>query len=149
VPQPVTSDELLVDGHPVQASVVGNADGPHASVLRIPELETVISGDVIYNNIHMWRCGDPRRTPARDGSTLSTPSPRCGRPQSSPATRIQRLPTMTPGASSTSRGATSTDFNRAVEQSTGPMQIIDSMLSRYPDLGNPYTLWLSAQGQEK
>ena len=39
------------------------------------------------------------------------------------------------------------DLDRAVDKSGSAQKLIDSMLSRYPDFGNPYTLWLGGQSR--
>lgn len=54
VPQPLGSEALSVEEHPVHLIEVGGADGASATVVHIPELDTVCAGDAVYNNIHMW-----------------------------------------------------------------------------------------------
>ena len=36
------------------------------------------------------------------------------------------------------------DFEAALERSSAPAQLIDRMTATYPDLANPYTLWVAA-----
>ena len=36
------------------------------------------------------------------------------------------------------------DFESALERSSTPAQLIDRMTTTYPDLANPYTLWVAA-----
>jgi hypothetical protein len=36
------------------------------------------------------------------------------------------------------------DFEAALEGSSTPAQLIDQMTAAYPDLANPYTLWVAA-----
>jgi hypothetical protein len=36
------------------------------------------------------------------------------------------------------------DFEEALERSSAPAELIDRMTEAYPDLANPYTLWVAA-----
>jgi hypothetical protein len=36
------------------------------------------------------------------------------------------------------------DFEAALERSSAPGELIDRMTAAYPDLANPYTLWVAA-----
>jgi len=36
------------------------------------------------------------------------------------------------------------DFEAALERSSSPAELIDRMMSAYPNLANPYTLWVAA-----
>ena len=36
------------------------------------------------------------------------------------------------------------DFEAALERSSAPAELIDQMTASYPDLANPYTLWVAA-----
>ena len=39
------------------------------------------------------------------------------------------------------------DFDEAVTSSSGGEEVVSKMTAKYPDLGNPYTLWLAAYTQ--
>jgi len=36
------------------------------------------------------------------------------------------------------------DFEAALQRSSAPAELIDRMTAAYPDLANPYTLWVAA-----
>lgn len=125
---------------------VGGADGTPATVIYVAELDTVCSGDAVYNNIHMWLWNS---TPASRATWLST------------IDAIAALKPRTiiaghkdPGAPdddaerqlAQSRGYIE-DFDRAVESSTSASQLIDTMMNTYSNYGNPYTLFLSTHSQ--
>jgi hypothetical protein len=38
------------------------------------------------------------------------------------------------------------DFDEAVTQAATPQELIDKMMRLHGDLGNPYTLWVAADG---
>jgi hypothetical protein len=39
------------------------------------------------------------------------------------------------------------DFDEAFASSSGGEEVVSKMTAKYPDLGNPYTLWLAAYTQ--
>jgi len=49
-----------------------------------------------------------------------------------------------PAARSANAAATLADFEAALEYSSAPAELIDRMTAAYPDLANPYTLWVAA-----
>ncbi|MFF7205645.1 MBL fold metallo-hydrolase [Streptomyces sp. NPDC008141] len=69
IPTALTSDELEIDGHVVRPLVLGRSDGVINSVVHVPDLATVVSGDVAYNTIHMWLW---RSTPDTRNEWLAT-----------------------------------------------------------------------------
>src|SRR4029453_6489680 len=55
LPAALGRQEFELDGHALVFRTVGRADaGALATVVYVPELQTVCSGDVAYNDIHMW-----------------------------------------------------------------------------------------------
>jgi glyoxylase-like metal-dependent hydrolase (beta-lactamase superfamily II) len=50
----VPDNRLALEGHDLVIHDVGHSDTDHSSVLHVPDLELVVSGDVIYNGAHMW-----------------------------------------------------------------------------------------------
>jgi glyoxylase-like metal-dependent hydrolase (beta-lactamase superfamily II) len=53
VPEVLDSDEILVDGQVVNLIHVGQGDVEGSTVFHVPSAEAVVSGDVVYNNVHM------------------------------------------------------------------------------------------------
>ena len=68
-PQPIGSEAITIEEHPVRLIEVGGADGALATVVHIPDLDTVCAGDAVYNNIHMWLWNS---TPASRQTWLAT-----------------------------------------------------------------------------
>ena len=55
VPAPgQTRQEFDLEGHPLLFRTIGGADGALATIVHVPELRAICSGDIAYNNIHMW-----------------------------------------------------------------------------------------------
>lgn len=146
-PALTTSRDHDLEGHTLRLRTVGTADGGTlATVVHVPELRTVCSGDIVYNNIHMWLW---RSTPetrrawrasldavaALAPSTIITGHRDPDAPDDD-ATRVLDQ----------SRRYLE-DFEQVVAKSEGPREVIDEMLAKYPNHGNRYTLFLAASSQ--
>jgi glyoxylase-like metal-dependent hydrolase (beta-lactamase superfamily II) len=140
------SQEFDLEGHPVAFRTIGGADGALATIVHVPDLATVCSGDVAYNNIHLWlwrSTPDTRQTwlasldavAALQPSTIITGHKDPDAPDDD-ATRVLDQ----------SRRYIE-DFDRTVAGSGSPHEVIDTMLTRYPAHGNRYTLFVSALSQ--
>ncbi|MGW5112677.1 MBL fold metallo-hydrolase [Nocardia sp. NPDC004123] len=146
LPQPVESETLTVDDHPVRLVEVGGADGVLNTVVHIPELDTVCSGDAVYNNIHMWLWNS---TPDSRRTWLAT------------IDKIADLHPATIIAGHKDPGAPDDDaerqitqsrsyieaFDRAVAKLSSAPEVIDEMTGLFPGYGNPYTLFAAAYSQ--
>jgi glyoxylase-like metal-dependent hydrolase (beta-lactamase superfamily II) len=58
-PTPVTAvtvpgNRFTLEGHDLVIVEVGATDSDDTTVLRVPDLELVVAGDVIYNGVHMY-----------------------------------------------------------------------------------------------
>ena len=146
VPHPMTGDELSVGGYTIRAVDVGSSDVPSSSVIHIPELATVISGDVAYNGMHLWLAGSTAATRAGwlgaldrierlEPTSIITGHKDIAAPDDDAARILDR-----------SRQYLS-DFDEAAGAADTPTDLIASMLAHYPNLGNPYTLWVAAHDQ--
>jgi glyoxylase-like metal-dependent hydrolase (beta-lactamase superfamily II) len=146
VPKALGSDVITIEGHTLYALDVGQSDVPESSIVHIPELETVISGDVVYNDMHMWLSGSDHSSRLRWLDALD---------------QVERLhPSMiiaghkNPSARDDNAGRVLEasrqyieEFDQAVANSESDEGIVQTMLAKYPDYGNPYTLWVAAAGQ--
>jgi len=146
MPTLTSSQEFDLEGHPLLFRTIGGADGMLATIVHVPDMHAICSGDIVYNDIHMWL---RRSTPAsREAwlasldavaalkpSTIITGHKDPGAPDDS-ATRVLDQ----------SRRYIE-DFGQAVAKSgTGP-EVIDAMLAKYPAHGNRYTLFVAAFSQ--
>src|ERR1700749_2239188 len=147
-PSPVAPAALAGTTVPVGGSVatvipVGTTDTGHSSVVHVPGLSLVISGDVVYNQTHMWlrrSTPDSRASWARaldavaalQADTLIAGHRNPAAPDDDPRRQIGECRRYL------------ADFEAALERSSAPAQLIDQMTAAYPDLANPYTLWVAA-----
>jgi len=146
VPELAGFSEFDLDGHPILFRTIGGADGALATVAHVPDLRTICSGDIVYNNIHMWLWNstpDSRKTwlasldavAALHPSTIITGHKDPDAPDDD-ATRVLDQ----------SRRYLE-DFEQALATSGTPRELFEGMLARYPTYGNRYTLFLAASSQ--
>jgi glyoxylase-like metal-dependent hydrolase (beta-lactamase superfamily II) len=50
----VPGNRFTLEGHDLVIVEVGDTDSPDTTILRVPDLELVVAGDVIYNGVHMY-----------------------------------------------------------------------------------------------
>jgi len=147
VPALTSSQEFDLDGHPVLFRPIGRADaGMLTTIVHVPENRVICSGDIVYNNIHMWLRNSTPDTQqawltsldtvaALEPSTIITGHKDPGAPDDN-ATRVLGQ----------SRRYIE-DFAQAVATSSTPREVIDVMLAKYPAYGNRYTLFAAALSQ--
>jgi len=146
VPALASSQEFDLGGHPLLFRTIGGADGVLATIVHVPDLKAICSGDIAYNNIHMWLWNSTPHTrqvwlasldavAALKPSTIITGHKDPGAPDDD-ATRVLDQ----------SRGYIE-DFDQTVAKSSTPTEVIDAMLAKYPDYGNRYTLFAAASTQ--
>ena len=142
-PAPLAGTSIPVGGSMATVIPVGTTDTGHSSVVHVPGQGLVVSGDVVYNQTHMWLAG-------------STPDSRASWLRSLDAVAALEAGTLIAGhrnpqaADDDARRQIAecrryiADFEAALERSSAPTGLIDRMTAAYPDLANPYTLWVAA-----
>ena len=111
VPALTSSQELDLEGHPLLFHTIGGADGALATIVQVPEMQTICSGDIAYNNIHMWLWNS---TPDSRQAWLASLDAVAALEPSTIVTghKDPDAPTTTRSACSTSRAATSRTSTR-------------------------------------
>lgn len=144
VPQALDSNVIDLEGHELRIITVGQADTSPSTIVHIPSLEAVISGDVAYNGIHQWLAQTDHEKRLR--WIASVEQIEVLRP------KIVVAGHKDPGARDDDParilGGTKTyirDFNRSLSESGSPQELVDKMMVLHGGLGNPYTLWTAAQ----
>ena len=145
-PAPLAGRTLPVGGFEVTMIPVGTTDTGHSSVVHVPALSLVVSGDAVYNQTHMWLAGstpDSRASWMRALDTVAALEAAAliagHRNPHAPDDDARRQ------ISESRRYIT--DFEAALDLSTAPADLIGRMTDTYPDLANPYTLWVAAYDQ--
>jgi glyoxylase-like metal-dependent hydrolase (beta-lactamase superfamily II) len=125
---------------------VGATDTGHSSVVHVPALSLVVSGDVVYNQTHMWLRGSTPDTRASWLKALDA----VAELEAGTIIAGHRNPHAPDDDASRQIGECLcyiADFEAALESSSTPDELIDRMTEAHPGLANPYTLWVAAYDQ--
>jgi hypothetical protein len=146
VPALAGSPEFDLDGHRLLFRTIGGADGAFATIVQVPGLQVICSGDIVYNNIHMWLWNstpDSRQAwlasldavAALEPATIITGHKDPGAPDDNATRVLDQSRRYIEG------------FDHTVARSSTPPEVIDAMLAKYHDYGNRYTLFAAASTQ--
>jgi glyoxylase-like metal-dependent hydrolase (beta-lactamase superfamily II) len=143
VPELTGSEEFDLEGHSLLFDTIGGADGALNTIVHVPDLQTICSGDIVYNNIHMWlrnSTADSRKTWLASLDAVAALKP---------STIITGLKDPDAPDDNAIRVLDQSrryieDFEQAVAKSGAPREVIDEMLAKYPAYGNRYTLFAAA-----
>jgi glyoxylase-like metal-dependent hydrolase (beta-lactamase superfamily II) len=142
-PKPLTGSTIAVGSSAATVIPVGTTDTGHSSVVHVPRLDLVVSGDVVYNQTHMWLAGS---TPDSRASWLRALDAVAGL-EAGTVIAGHRNPQAADDDARRQIGECRrylADFEAALERSSTPAQLIEQMTAAYPGLANPYTLWVAA-----
>ena len=142
-PAPLAGTTIPVGGSMATVIPVGTTDTGHSSVVYLPGLSLVVSGDVVYNQTHMWLRGSTPETRASWVRALDA----VAELEADTVIAGHRNPLATDDYARRQIGECRryiADFEEALERSSAPAELIDRMTEAYPDLANPYTLWVAA-----
>ena len=145
VPEALDGDVIDLEGHELRIITVGQSDANPSTIVYIPSLDAVISGDVAYNGIHQWLAQtdhEKRMQWIASVEQIEALKPRI-------VVAGHKRPDARDDDPATILGATKTyvrDFDQALSESHSAQELVDKMMVLHGDLGNPYTLWTAAQG---
>jgi glyoxylase-like metal-dependent hydrolase (beta-lactamase superfamily II) len=143
IPEPLDGDTITVDGEVLRAIVVGQADIPNNTVLHVPSIAAVVAGDVIYNGINPFLAesdADSWHAWLASVAKVAELAPRI-------VVAGHKRPELPDDDLAASVGFTRDyigDFITEVDAASGSRDLVERMQRRYPDLGNPSALVLSA-----
>jgi glyoxylase-like metal-dependent hydrolase (beta-lactamase superfamily II) len=145
VPEPMTEPVIYLEGHEIRPVNVGQSDTAPSSVVHVPDLDAVVGGDVAYNGIHCWlaQTDHAKREGWLDAlDIIASLKPKilvAG--HKDPKTRDDDPPSILDATRTYIR-----DFDKAVTESATPQELIEKMMRLHGERGNPYTLWIAADG---
>jgi glyoxylase-like metal-dependent hydrolase (beta-lactamase superfamily II) len=142
-PAPLAGTTIPVGGSAATLIPVGTSDTGHSTVVHVPGLSLVVSGDVVYNQTHMWLSGSTPDSRAGWARALDTVAA-LGARTIIAGHRDPRAPDDDAGRQIGESRRYLADFEAALERSATPAELIEQMTARYPSLANPYTLWVAA-----
>ena len=143
VPEALLGDTIFIDGEPLHAVAVGQADIPHNTILHVPAIDAVIAGDVIYNGINPFLGAS---TPEQWEQWITSVDKVASlKPRLLVAGHKRpELPDDDLAASLDATRAYIRDFILEVHDSASSRDLVARMQRRYPDHGNPSALIMSA-----
>jgi glyoxylase-like metal-dependent hydrolase (beta-lactamase superfamily II) len=140
LPQLLTGDTLDLEGNELRVIRIGQADTAESTVLYVPLLAAVITGDLAYNQVHMMTA----ETGERAQWIANLDEVAALEPAFVVAGHKQVENNNDPKIISESQQYLR-DFTRIAAEETTAAGIVARMAERYPDWENPRTLWHSAR----
>jgi glyoxylase-like metal-dependent hydrolase (beta-lactamase superfamily II) len=144
VPETLDGLTIELEGHELRIVEVGQGDIRPSTVVHIPDLDAVVAGDVVYNQIHAMLglsgpSGWERWLQSLDAIEKLDPQMIvCGhrKPESSDR-EVSRMLDETRSYIS--------DFAEGAQRLDNADELVQLMKPKYPDFGNSWTLHFSAQ----
>ena len=142
LPQLLTTETIDLEGNELRVIRIGQADTAESTIVHIPSLGAVVTGDLAYNEVHMMTAetGDAER--ARWVANLDEVA--ALEPTFVVAGHKKVENNNDPKIIGESQQYLR-DFSRAVTEETTAANIVARMVERYADWGNLHTLWHSAK----
>jgi len=142
LPQLLTTDTIDLEGNELRVIRIGQADTAESTVLYVPSLAAVVTGDLAYNGVHMMTAetGEPEReqwiTNLDKVAALEPTFVVAGHKK----VENDNDPKIIAESQQYLR-----DFSRIAAEETTAAGIVARMAERYPDWQNLRTLWHSAR----
>jgi glyoxylase-like metal-dependent hydrolase (beta-lactamase superfamily II) len=144
VPEPLDGDVIDLAGHELRIINVGQADTAPTGIVHIPSLEAVVAGDVVYNGIHQYLSETDHEKRMRWIASIEQVEALAPKilvaGHKDPNARDDDPAAIVAGTKTYIR-----DFERSLDQSHSPQELVDKMMALHGGLGNPHTLWITAQ----
>lgn len=143
VPAPLPGTRIPIGDEAAIVIPVGTTDSDMSSVVHVPALGLVVSGDVAYNQTHVWLRASTPESRASWKRALNIV-------EQLGADRLiagHRHPQAIDDDAQRQIDETReyiADFEVALARSSTPVDLIDRMMSIHGDRANPYTLWVAA-----
>jgi len=142
LPQLLTTGTIDLEGNELRIIRIGQADTAESTVLYVPSLAAVVTGDLAYNGVHMMTAetGEPERkqwiTNLGEVAALEPAFVVAGHKK----VQNDNDPKIIAESQQYLR-----DFSRIAAEETTAAGIVARMAERYPDWDNLRTLWHSAR----
>jgi glyoxylase-like metal-dependent hydrolase (beta-lactamase superfamily II) len=142
LPQLLSDDTIDLEGNELRVIRIGQADTAESTVLHVPSLAAVITGDLAYNEVHMMTAetGDAER--ARWIANLDEVA------ALNPTVVVAGHKKVENGNDPKIIAESQRylrDFSGIVAEETTAAAIVARMVEIYPDWGNLRTIWYSSR----
>jgi glyoxylase-like metal-dependent hydrolase (beta-lactamase superfamily II) len=142
-PAPLSGTSIPIGDQVAAAVPVGTTDTDLSSVVHVPALGLVVSGDVVYNQTHMWSRGSTLESRASWKRALDAVENLGADKIIAGHRHPQAIDDDGQRQIEESRQYIA-DFEASLARSSSPLDLIDRMMSIHGDRANPYTLWVAA-----
>ena len=142
LPQLLTSDTIELEGNELRVIRIGQADTAHSTVLHIPSLAAVVTGDLAYNGVHMMSAETGKAE--REAWIANLDAVAALEPAFVVAGHKKAENENDPKIIAESQQYLR-DFSRIAAEESTTAGIVAGMLELYPDWENRRTLWHSAR----
>jgi glyoxylase-like metal-dependent hydrolase (beta-lactamase superfamily II) len=142
LPRLLTTDTLDLEGNELRVIRIGQADTAESTVLHVPSLTAVVTGDLAYNQVHMMTAETGEREREQWISNLDAVA--ALEPTVVVAGHKKVDKPNDPKIIAESQQYLR-DFTRVAAEETTTAGIVARMVERYPDWENLRTLWHSAR----
>jgi len=146
LPELLRTDTIDLEGHELRVIKIGRADTAESTLLHVPSLAAVVTGDLVYNEVHMMT-GEAGQAELADWidnlekvAALKPSVVVAGHKKVGNDNDPKRI-----GESQQYLR----DFSRIVAEETTAAGVVARMVERYPGWENPRTLWYSARAAIK
>ena len=143
VPTPLSSPRIPIGDEVATVVPVGTTDSDLSTVLHVPALGLVVSGDVVYNQTHMWL----RRSTPESRASWKRALDAVAQLDADKIIAGHRHPQAADDDAQRQIEQSRqyiADFEAALARSYAPLELIDRMMAIHGDRANPYTLWVAA-----
>jgi glyoxylase-like metal-dependent hydrolase (beta-lactamase superfamily II) len=142
LPQLLEGDTIDLEGHELRIIRIGRADTADSTVLYVPSLAAVVTGDLVYNEVHMMTAEAGQTERDQWISNLDKVAALNPTIVVAGHKKVDRDndPTIIAESQQYLR-----DFSEAVAEEDTAAAIVTRMAERYPNWVNVRTLWYSAR----
>jgi glyoxylase-like metal-dependent hydrolase (beta-lactamase superfamily II) len=146
VAEPLKNNELELEGHKLVAVNAGRTDTAHSTCLHVPSIGLLVAGDAVYNGMHPYLGETDAQSRIEWIGTLD----RLEALKPSAVIAGHKIPENDddPDAIAKTRQYL-LDFDRLNAATNSARQLYDAMITLYPDLVNPGSLWGAANTSKK
>ena len=142
LPQRMDGDTIDLEGHELRVIRIGRADTADSTVLHAPTLATVVTGDLVYNEVHMMTAEAGQAERDQWIANLDTVA------ALNPAIVVaghKRVDRDNDPKTIAESQQYLRDFSEIVAEEDTAAAIVARMVERYPTWSNIRTLWHSAR----
>ncbi|PYI18142.1 Metallo-hydrolase/oxidoreductase [Aspergillus violaceofuscus CBS 115571] len=141
--KPLKDNKFTLEGHTFQAVDVGHSDTDETTFLHIPDLNMVVAGDIVYNDVHMWMTESPEQR-QRDAWLHSLRV--LERFDPAVVVASHHRPGGVDGAWNVRASVEYIQtFSRLAQESNSAKELYDKVVAAYPDRIGRLVLWLGCK----